>query len=116
MDIRITKSQRIYYQVPSDIGALLCEALPSVFECVNAAAPLNEHTPKPAVPKLPTFAVSRNRVGLSCIELALPSGEIQEFNGPPECATSAFAPHDVPKAVLERYANVYKKDQPSGAR
>jgi hypothetical protein len=39
MDIRVTSSNRIFYQVPTDIAALLMEAFPASFEKVEKTAP-----------------------------------------------------------------------------
>src|SRR5260370_28822667 len=41
MDIRVTSTNRIFYQIDSQLGALLCDALPTVFERADnpAAAP-----------------------------------------------------------------------------
>ena len=39
MDIRVTSTDRIFYQVPTDIAALLIEAFPASFEKIEKAAP-----------------------------------------------------------------------------
>ncbi|HEY2390279.1 MAG TPA: hypothetical protein VGK22_03825 [Candidatus Angelobacter sp.] len=37
MDIRVTSSNRVFYQVPTDIAALLMEAFPASFEKIEKA-------------------------------------------------------------------------------
>jgi hypothetical protein len=39
MDIRSTRTGKVFYQIDSQIGALLVEALPSVFEKIEKTAP-----------------------------------------------------------------------------
>jgi hypothetical protein len=39
MDVFVTSTQKVFYQIPSEIAALLCNALPSVFQRYEKPAP-----------------------------------------------------------------------------
>jgi len=96
VDIRITsRPEKIWYQIDSQIGALLCAALPSVFEQVAAPAPARLVAPRFNIFKLPTT----DEWALKCEK---PNGETLFFSGNPADAAAALRV-DVPEDVLQRY-------------
>ena len=92
MDIR-TKD-KIFYQIDSQIGALLCTALPSVFEQVEkpAAVPL-----KPAVPY---FGITELTSGFVAVQIKR-GAETLFFDGFPQVLRAAWP--DVPPEIEREY-------------
>ncbi len=118
MDIRLTKNGRVFYRVDPTLAAILCEALPSVFERVEPA-------PKPAHIANAESAAIRNvatpewSVGLSAFDhavITLRAGRTElSYAGSAEGAADNFkrAGYSLPKDVLESYIRLLKRPVPS---
>jgi len=115
MDITVVKTQRTFYQVPSQLAALLLEAFPQEFERVERPAPAPRATE-------PQWGIGKTMTGSICINLRLPSGELRVYDGLPEAAADGFktrvwsgeaqayvfAGPIPPAAILEAYAAQFK--------
>lgn len=115
MDIKVKATGRIFHQMPPDISAVLLEA--GLVERVEKPAP---------APKEPQWSVGRIKnergVDRTCITLALPSGELRHYDGPPDKAADGFkyrqwsgeqqthiiAGPEPPATVIEQYTAHYK--------
>src|SRR5262249_7834860 len=107
MDVRCTSTGKVFYQIDSQIGGVLCEALPSIFERVERPAPA------PLGKRLPVFTVNINPLtDKARIMLTKITGEIIEFPGPNggtlEQALAAFerAGFPVPQNIVGRYTEL----------
>lgn len=114
MDLRVTSTGRVFYQIESGVAALLCEMFPAAIERVaegtipqgqrnlpSATGPC--HTPRPAAPKQTQYCVATKDTmipggSVFCIKITKPTSEEMFFDGEPE-----RAPQEIPAAVIEEY-------------
>src|SRR5258708_36551993 len=80
MDIKTKNSGKSFYQVSSDLAAVLLEL------------GLVERIEKPVPPRVtePEWGIGRTISGRVCITLRLPSGEVRNYDGYPDEAANAF--------------------------
>lgn len=124
MDIKVTSTGKIFYQVDSAVGALLCEALPSVFEHVGGRNKQQDEEHK----LLNGLAV---HLGLGTSDnprqpegwavAALPSGKpvlqfssltgTARYDGPPEKAAAVFK-REIPEDILALYKSRFAQSAP----
>lgn len=97
MDIRITsRPEKIWYEIDSQIGALLIAALPTVFEKVERPAP----AAKPTAPRFVVFKLPTS--DFWAIKVEKPNGETLFFSGNPSDAAAQLR-LPVPEDVLQQY-------------
>lgn len=110
MDIRLTKSGRIFYHIQSELAALLCEALPSVFERVER--------PAYAAPALPLESewgiVTLPASGKPALQHKR-GAQVDLFDGQPDKAAAAFksAGYAVPPEIVAQYRVAHGTPLPS---
>ncbi len=100
MDIKVTSSGRIFYQVDSTVAAILCEALPSVFEKVAAKS----FTVEPLAPTMtPKWVVNQNVFSKDFfIQLTIGS-RIEQGAGPGVAEHFTRMGYPVPPKILADY-------------
>ena len=109
MDIRVTSTNKIFYQIDSGLAALLCEAFPASFEPVNRPAlrphPANANNAVLSSDPTPHWSVAHSATGFLTITVKTPRTGFA-YAGSVEGATEHFkrAGFDLPKAVLDEYA------------
>jgi hypothetical protein len=113
MNIRLTSTGNIWHKIDSQIGAMLCEALPTVFERVAEPE-------KPAVPTAngPRWVVRKHPLNdQPSLILITVLGETsypgpQCLNPTAEGAQSAFTStgHPVPTEILNKFAALLGKN------
>lgn len=103
MDLRITSTGRVFYQVDSTLAAILIEALPSVFE---------KHNPRPQ-PKpeelVPMWGVALDDSSYYHVTFKL-LNQVQRFFGPPSQLVGYFAKTSavVPDRIAQEYRQLWK--------
>jgi hypothetical protein len=98
MDLRITSSGRVFYQVDPTLAAILIEALPSVFERVNPR-------PQPAPQELvPQWGIGTHHLnGQVFVKFTLGTIRNETYFGHPKSLTNSTFGWPVPEAVLKEY-------------
>jgi hypothetical protein len=94
MDIRVTSTDRIFYQIPTDIAALLIEAFPASFEKLEKPAP------KPVAPRWGIAEIG----GYSVIKVTKGATEWC-YDGYPHLAAT-YLP-DCPPEVIRAYTRLW---------
>lgn len=118
MDLLVKARNRIFYQVDSQLAAILCAAFPEAFAPAGDAATPRLSATLPASQAVnskipyaatPTFGIGKNASGYSHIQLNV-GREVICFDGKPENASATFARrgYELPDDVLEAYRRVYQ--------
>jgi len=114
MDIRVTSTNKIFYQIDSGLAALLCEAFPASFEPVNRTA-----KPHPANAPMPNYAKPQWGVGHGATgdpTITLKTGRTELFYvGSPAGAVGHFkkAGFDLPQEIFTEYTRLVETPLPS---
>jgi hypothetical protein len=114
MDLEVLLSRHRFYNLPSDISALLLDAFPDKFNRV-IREPAPQANGQPAVPPSePRFVVSMSTFGEPCLLLQTPTGEVRDFRGLPAEADRVWmgfrgAKIRPSKAILEQYRAAYQR-------
>ena len=82
MDVKVTSTGKVFYQIDNAVTALLMEAFPASFERVNPK-------PAPAVPA-PQWGISADAGGFAHIFHKSSVGQVTRFDGPPDTAIDGF--------------------------
>jgi hypothetical protein len=90
MDLSVTATNRKFYNLPSDISALLLSAFPDVFTRVVREPARQADNQPPVPPAEPTFYCSTNQNQEPTLVLALPGGAVYPFSGRPEEADTTW--------------------------
>lgn len=111
MDIRTKNTGRAFYQMPSELAAVLLEL--GLVEKIDKPAP---------TPKEPRWGIGMTGTGAACITYELTSGEVRRYIGHPDDAADGFKlrtwnfekqAHVLegptpPKAVVDEYRALWK--------
>jgi hypothetical protein len=126
MDLRLTKNGHVFYKVDPTLAAILCEALPSVFEQVNQPArqtvdpsiqhnPVNLKIPFYSTPTWDIGVVASAKDGNKSYVITLGTGRDEYiYPSSPDGALAHFGRigFTVPKDILDRYRRLYKYTGP----
>ncbi len=126
MDIRVTSTNKTFFEVDNGIGAVLLEAFPTVFErAIPALSKPVKYSQTVEVATAPadkvetrhgkreaTFALGRNNQGILVLVCRVRGGEVIEYLNPPAGAKQAFerAGFQVPEEILKDYELAYKNE------
>ena len=119
MDVKCTSTGKIFYRIDSAIAGLLCEALPSVFEPVNSAAPqptgFQGHNPAVGtyvhkVPEPKWNVVQLPVSGRFAISLEHLSS-VNYYDGDPDQLTEKTFGRAVPEHILAKYREVWRSPE-----
>ncbi len=115
MDVQVTSTNRKFYNLPSDISALLLDAFPDTFTRV-VREPLPQAVGQPPIPpKAPVWSAGFGRYGGPAVFLSLPNGEVVESHEVPDVMEkSSFRMFQgkklrVPKDVIETYRRLWRQ-------
>jgi hypothetical protein len=112
MDIEVKSTNHKFYNLPSDLSALLLDAFPSVFSRV-IREPAAQAVGAPPLPSVsPTFSVGLGLNSQPAIYLKMPGGECFPFQGPPSEANGVWRVFRGIKLkpsqeILQRYKAMY---------
>ena len=82
MDVKVTSTGKVFYQVDYAIAALLLEMFPAAIERVN---------PKPTPPApVPQWGISTDAGGFTYIFHKSASGQVTRYDGHPDKAVDGF--------------------------
>jgi len=116
VDIKVTSTGKTFYRIDPALGAILLEALPSVFERVEPA-PKPVHVANAASAAIrnvatPEWNVGKSPSGMPVITLRSGRAEFS-YPGSVQGATAHFklAGFELPKDVLERYQRLVESQK-----
>jgi hypothetical protein len=107
MDIQVSNTGRIFYQVDSVLAAILLEAFPHDFKRVVTRA---EREAQAAVALTPRWCVTKEpHGGFFLIQCAIGS-RIEQYDGKPEKAVAIFGQMGLqcPPEIVEQYRDALK--------
>jgi hypothetical protein len=98
MDIKITSTGKVFYQVDNTLAAILIEALPGSFERVEPRP-----APKPA-DLIPSWGINVTPMGYNYVTFSL-CGRNENYDGPPSGLVNHFQKMGtvVPDHIVARY-------------
>lgn len=101
MDVRVTSTGKVFYQVDNATAALLLEMFPCAIERLNAK-------PAPAEP-VPQCGIGRTISGFAFVKWTLDARN-EIYDGPPAGLVAFFAKMKItlPAEIVERYASVWE--------
>jgi hypothetical protein len=101
MDVKVTSTGKVFYQVDAATAAMLMEAFPASFE--RAAA-----RPAPAAPAPPTWGIGTGTSGYVHIVYKA-GGQTTSYSGPPDNAVDGFK---IRRWSGEKQAHVFEGPEP----
>jgi len=115
MDIKVTSTGKIFYRIDTGVAALLCEALPSVFEPVaprpGRPVAANAESASIANHDLPVWSVIKTPSGRYAIQCDYKRGQYFYDGSAEGAAAFKVGPHVVPLEIADRYFQL--KQRPS---
>ncbi len=111
MDVRCTSTNKIFYRIDPAVAALLCEALPSVFEPINspARAPhsANAESAAIATPTEPIWKIIKaETTGQICVQCDWLRQTMRYAGNPANVHKMVVGPHKIPTAIADEYVRL----------
>jgi hypothetical protein len=100
MDVKVTSTGKVFYQVDNAVAAMLMEAFPASFERADAR-------PAPAAP-VAQWGIGTTLNGFAFVKWTM-QARTEFYDGPPPGLTAYFQKmgYSVPAGIVERYTSAW---------